>query len=360
VRVVTLLVVLALLAPLAAAAAPLHRVAILTDDVLGVPTIGGDPDVGFVVVAAQDGAALRARFGDRVVPEAPAWAASVPNDPLWARQWGPQALGMDAAWSLENGSTSVKVAIVDSGLDAAHPDFAGVPIENGTDYVDGDATPEDLNGHGTHVAGILAAARDNGLGIAGIARATLVPIRVLDANGQGNCLDIALAVLEAVARGVSVINLSLECGSDYAPLHLAIQAAARAGVLVVAAAGNRNTSPFCPSYPAAYREVLAVAGLDDATSVAAYSCQGAAVELAAPGSNIVSTWRGGGYFNLSGTSMAAPHVAGIAALVKAHVPSMDGAAIRARLDASAVDLGAPGRDDAFGYGRVDPVAALSG
>lgn len=337
----------------------MHRVAVLANAPIGFPILGGGPRVGFVVVQTHDITALRTLFGDRVVPDAAAWADAAPNDPLWPSQWGPQALNMSAAWDIENGSSSVKVAVIDSGIDASHPDFAGVPIENGTDYVGYDTTPQDQNGHGTHVAGILAAARDDHVGIAGTARVTLLVVRVLDANGRGNCLDVALAVLEATARGASVINLSLQCSTDYAPLHLAIQSATRAGVLVVAAAGNQGEGGPCPSFPGAYSEVLSVAALDSATSRAQYSCSGPTVEIAAPGSNVISTWLGGGYANLSGTSMATPHVAGIAALVKARFPTLDGAAIRARLDATAVDIAAPGRDNETGYGRVDPVAALS-
>ncbi|MHB8585071.1 MAG: S8 family serine peptidase [Thermoplasmatota archaeon] len=362
-RAGSILAVFVLVAPLAAATAfapagaAATRVAVLTTRPIGFPIVGGDPRVGFVVVDTRDLAALRAIFGDRVVPNAAAWAADTPDDPLWADQWGPQALNMSAAWQIENGSTSVKVAVVDSGLDETHPDFRGVPIQNGTDYVDHDLTPEDANGHGTHVAGIIAAVRDNGIGIAGLARVTLIPIRVLDANGNGNCIDVALAVLEAAARGATIINLSLECSTDYAPLHLAIQAVTQEGVLVVAAAGNIGAGP-CPAFPGAYPEVLSVAALANATSVAPYSCRGTTVEIAAPGSSVISTWLGGGYETLSGTSMAAPHVSGIAALLKAHFPAMNGSAIRARLDATAVDLGPPGRDDASGYGRVNPVAAL--
>jgi thermitase len=360
VRASPILVALLLVAPLAAAfphpGAPAVRVAILTREPVALPIVGGSPRVGFVVVETSEVGALRATYGDRVLLDVAARADAAPDDPLWSYQWGPQALGMPAAWDLEAGNASVKVAVIDSGLDETHPDFAGVPIENGTDYVDHDSTPEDHNGHGTHVAGIVAAARDNGIGVAGTARVTLVPIAVLDQNGQGSCLDVALAVLEAIARGATILNLSLSC-PDYAPLHLAVQAAAQAGALVVAAAGNVGSG--CPAYPAAYPEVLSVAALADATDVASFSCAAPYVELSAPGVNVLSTYPGGVYRNDSGTSMAAPFVSGVAALVKARFPSMDGAAIRARLDATAVDLGAPGRDDESGYGRVDPVAALS-
>lgn len=355
---IAILLVVPLCAALPGAPAP-GRVVILTHDPVGLPILGGDVDAGFVVIDAAHVASLPMQLRQTLIQDdVPAHADGVPDDALWPSQWAPQALDMAAAWDLEPGSTGVKVALIDSGLDAAHPDFAGVPIENGTDYVQHDATPQDENGHGTHVAGILAAARGNGIGVAGLARVTLVPIRALDDMGNGKCLDIALAVLEAMSRGASIINLSLECGSDYAPLHLAIQAAARQGVLVVAAAGNHALTGLCPVYPAQYPEVLAVAALDDATQVADYSCRASNVELAAPGTRILSTWKDG-YQELSGTSMATPHVAGIAALLKSRFPSMDGAAIRARLDATAADLGAPGRDDESGYGRIDPVRALA-
>jgi subtilisin family serine protease len=327
-------------------------------DIGALRVVGGDPAVGFVVLDASDVPALPPHLAARLVPPADARAASVPSDPEWPSQWGPVAIRAPDAWDVEDGDVTVKVAIVDSGIDAAHPDFAGVPIELGTDYVELDATPQDENGHGTHVAGIVAAARDNGEGVAGVANVTLVVVRVLDASARGNCLNVALAILEATARGASVINLSLQCSTDYAPLHLAIQAATRAGVLIVAAGGNVGAGGPCPSYPGLYDEVLAVAALDSATSVAEYSCHGPDIEVAAPGSGIVSTWPGGGYAWLSGTSMAAPHVAGVAALVKAREPFLDGAALHARLAATAVDIGPPGRDDDSGHGRVDAREAL--
>jgi subtilisin family serine protease len=347
-----------LLTPTLVAQAPLGaptRVAILAREALPLATVGGDPRVGFVVVETRDVGALRATYGDRVVLDARAWAASAPDDPLWTSQWGPQALDMADAWDLENGSESVKVAVIDSGIDTTHPDLQGVPIENGTDYVQDGATPPGLNGHGTHVAGIVAAARDNGIGVAGIARVTLLSIRVLSADGSGSCLDVALAVLEATARGASIVNLSLQCGTDFAPLHLAIQSATQAGVLVVAAAGNNALNGgACPSFPASYGEVLAVAALQNATALWPNSCSGPSIELAAPGADVLSTWPGGGYAYASGTSMAAPQVSGIAALVKSRFPDINGTELRARLDATATDIGS-----GVAHGRVNPVAALA-
>jgi thermitase len=362
------LLALLLIAPLAVplgsgqhVAPPLVRLAILTHSAVevpaGSPTVGGNPRAGFLVVETRSPAILRALFGNRVLEDIPAFAAATPNDPLWTSQWGPEALNMTKAWDIENGSTTVKVAVIDSGLDDQHPDFAGVPIEDGPDLVDHDFKPDDASGHGTHVAGIIAAARNNGVGIAGIARVTLIPIRVLDANGHGSCLNVALAVLEAAARGASIINLSLECAGDYPPLHLAIESVTRAGVLVVAAAGNVGEGP-CPAYPGAYPEVLSVTALANTTAASPSSCRGPYVELAAPGVDILSTWPGGGYRNLSGTSMAAPHVTGIAALLKAKFPAMNGSDIRHLLDSTAADIGPPGRDNTTGFGRVDPVAAL--
>lgn len=344
--------------------------AVLVDEVEG-PRLGAALDSGaarlvadasahgFVALETRDPAKLAALLLAPVLVAPPASAAAVPDDPEWPSQWGPAAIAAPEAWDLEHGSTAVKIAVVDSGIDAAHPDLAGVPIELGTDFVEGDEDPQDENGHGTHVAGIAAAARGNGVGVAGMASATLVVLRVLDENAQGDCLDIALAVIEATARGAHVINLSLSCSADYAPLRLAVQAAHASGVLVVAAGGNVGGSGACPAYPGRYDEVLSVAALDSPTTAAGYSCQGPTLDLAAPGSSIVSTWRGGSYAWESGTSMAAPHVAGVAALVKSRFVDLAGAALAARLVGSASDLGAPGPDEAFGAGRVDAAAALA-
>lgn len=314
---------------------------------------------GFVALETRDPARLATLLDAPVLVAPEAHAESVPDDPEWPAQWGPAAVGMPDAWDIEAGSTAVKIAIVDSGIDADHPDLATVHLEIGTDFVERDADPQDENGHGTHVTGIAAAARGNGVGIAGMARATVLVIRVLDDAASGNCLDVALAILEAVARGAHVVNLSLSCSADYAPLHLAIQAANAAGVLVVASAGNVGASGACPSFPGSYGEVLSVAALDSPTGSAWYSCAGVSVDLAAPGTEVLSTWLGEGYASQSGTSMAAPHVSGLAALVKARWPGETAAGIRARLETTATDLGEAGRDPRFGAGRIDAPAALS-
>lgn len=323
-----------------------------------------DHDLGFAVVEAAPNA-LRRQVGDLLIRDARggggvgAGPADVPADPLYAGQWGANRLDMPLAWGIQPGRTSVVVAVVDSGIARSHPDFSGTPIVLGSDYVNG-GLPDDEHGHGTQVAGIIAATRDNAQGVAGIGKATLLVIRVLDRNNAGWCSDFASGVNEAVTRGAKIINLSLWCSVDYGPLRQAVQTAQDKGVLVVGITGNewQSAPQRCVTYPGRYAAVMAVAATDVFDAAASFSCRGPQTEIAAPGVDIVSTARDGSYAWGSGTSFAAPHVSGAAALLAAQDPSRSGSALRAILTSTAEDLGAPGRDTEYGFGLVDAVAAL--
>jgi subtilisin family serine protease len=221
--------------------------------------------------------------------------------------------------------------------------------------VDRDAQPQDEQGHGTHVAGTIAALTNNNLGVAGVAPAAKVlAIRVLDAQGSGSLSDIADGVLEAVKRGAKIINMSLGGDSDGQTLRAAIAEATAAGVLVVVAAGNDNTSRA--TYPAAYPGVLAVGATTASDQRASFSNYGTYVGIAAPGDRILSTKLGGGTTSLSGTSMASPHVAAAAALVWGANPSLTAAQVRAALTRT----GAPvtGFSQTPEVRRLDALAAL--
>lgn len=225
---------------------------------------------------------------------------------------------------------------------------------------------DDDNGHGTHVAGIIAAA-DNSVGVVGTApKAWLYAVKVLDRQGSGFVSDIIDGLQWSIANGMQVVNMSFGTSTDVPSLHEAISAAYKAGLVLVAAAGNSGPQDDTVLYPAKYEEVIAVSATDDADSLADWSSRGPEVELAAPGVNIYSTFRGGAYLALSGTSMASPHVAGAAALIIASGIGDDNGngrindEVRIRLNSTADDLGISGRDNLYGFGLVDADEAVTG
>lgn len=275
---------------------------------------------------------------------------------------------VDAGWlncPFITGS-GVTIAIIDTGVDLDHPDLKANLIA-GYDYSDKDGTPEDGNGHGTNVAGIAAAAL-NGVGVSGVApTAKILPVRVLDNNGSGYTSDVANGVTYAADRA-QILNLSLGSVYPNTTLQNAINYAANTkGRLVVAASGNCGDSDYpyngCtaqnqPSYPAAWSNVLAVAATDNYNAHASFSTSGSYVDVAAPGVEIYNTYMGNSYYPESGTSQAAPHVAGLAALVWAKYPTYTAAQVWNRITSTAVDLGTAGRDNVFGAGRIDVKKAL--
>ncbi len=289
-------------------------------------------------------------------------SATTPNDPDYASsQWNLRTTRADAAWDITRGSTSGIIAVIDTGVSVSHPDLAG-KIVAGYDFIDNDSDPTDLNGHGTHVAGIAAAITNNGVGVAGMDwNARLMPVRVLDAAGNGYDSDIASGIVWAADHGAKVINMSLGGASSYPQtMQSAIDYAYGKGVMIVAAAGN---TPGELTYPAACNHVVAVAATDSADNRASFSNYGSFVDVAAPGVNIISTfWTAGNgntYGQGSGTSMASPLVAGLAALLTELYPTWTPDQVTSRIEATADDLGTTGRDDFYGYGRVNAAAALT-
>ena len=210
---------------------------------------------------------------------------------------------------------------------------------------------DDDNGHGTHVAGTIAAV-DNTVGVVGVApQASLLAAKVLNRQGSGYLSDVIAGIDYCVQNGAKVVSMSLGSSSDVQALHNAVDAAYADGVLLVAAAGNDYGGAV--SYPAAYDSVVAVSATDSNNNLASFSNVGPEVELAAPGVSILSTYKDGGYATLSGTSMATPHVSGVAALAIQANPLMSNVEVRALLQNTADDLGAVGKDNLFGYGLVD-------
>lgn len=288
-----------------------------------------------------------------------------PNDPEFERQWNLRTLRLPAAWDLATGSPAIIVAVVDTGVDLGHPDLAGNIASGGWDFVNGDDNPQDDHGHGTHVAGIVAAVTNNALGVAGVAwQARILPVKVLDRDGDGTSSDVASGIRWAADAGASIISLSLG-GPASRTLADAVAYAQQRGALVVAAGGNEYQEGNPTTYPAAYPGVIGVAATDRFDQRAFFSNTGPYIDLAAPGVDIFSTYWGASsstYRALSGTSMAAPHVAGLAGLVQSALPELTAVEVTEVLTMTAEKVGSTsyvnGRNDEYGYGRIDARAAL--
>jgi hypothetical protein len=281
-----------------------------------------------------------------------------PDDTYYGNQWALEKVGAPQAWAQSKGR-GILVAVLDTGADLDHPDLASkVRTDIDWDFVDDDAVAEDSHGHGTHVSGIVAAATDNGLGVAGMGwEATLLPLRVVGPGGADS-VTLADAIYYAVDHGAGVINMSV--GSQTVCPTIVQDAATYAhaqNVVLVAAAGNDGAN--AQSFPANCYYVLGVAATTSGDTRASFSNYGAHVAVAAPGSDIYSTAMGGGYGARSGTSMAAPLVAGLAALVRARYPDYTATEVVSAILDNAVDLGAASWDPYYGCGRIDAARALA-
>jgi thermitase len=237
-----------------------------------------------------------------------------PNDPGRSQQWAWDVIQAYQAWDTTQGSSTVVIAIVDTGIQRNHPDL-DAKITAGYDYVQNDSAPDDGNGHGTHVAGTSAAETNNSTGGAGTCpNCRLMPVRVLDNNGSGTMVNVANGINYAANNGAKVINLSLG-GPGATSLQDAVNNAWNRGSFLACAAGNSNTSSTSSAYPAAYSNCFAIASTTSSDARSSFSNYGSWVEVAAPGSSIYSTWINSSYNTINGTSMATPHVAGLAGLL---------------------------------------------
>jgi thermitase len=258
------------------------------------------------------------------LPESPAIAAAepdyyvsaldlIPNDPSYSEQWALSAIGAPSAWEqMPADAPQVTVAVIDSGICASHLDLAG-RILDGWDFIESDAVPQDDFGHGCSVSGVIAANMNDGLGIAGVApNAQIMPLRVLNGSGVGSYSDVAAAIVYAADNGAKVINLSLGGSNPSSTLENAVNYAISKGTVVVAAAGNNGTEGAL--YPAAYPDVIAVGSVDPDLKHSSFSNYGSQIDIWAPGRNILTTKRDGSYGLVSGTSFAAPYVAGAEAI----------------------------------------------
>lgn len=278
-----------------------------------------------------------------------------PNDPYWVNQWGPKKIEANWAWNKTLGSYDIIVAVVDTGIYYRHEDLAANYVSLGYDWVNMNNDPLDDHGHGTHCAGIIAAVINNSKGVAGLAQVKIMAEKVLDSSGWGTDDWVASGIIHAADNGAKIISMSLGGYGYSSLLHEAVKYAYEKGVLLVAAAGNDNTP--VKVYPAAFEEVIAVAATDGNDEKAWFSNWGDWIELSAPGVNVYSTFLHN-YYTLSGTSMACPHVAGVAALLWSIYPNATNDWIRAQLRAAADDLGTPGFDVYYGYGRINARKAV--
>jgi subtilisin family serine protease len=322
--------------------------------------------------------------------------AITPNDPYWSNQWGLTQIGAPAAWSVVTGTPDVVIAVLDTGVYLDHEDLAsklwtnpGEVPGNGVDD-DGNGKIDDVhgwhfyhswsgsaylpvedgdvrddNGHGTHVSGVAAAATNNGVGIAGVTwGAQIMPVKVLGSDGTGWDSDVAAGIVYAADNGARIINLSLGQSQDSATLRAAVDYARSRGALVMAAAGNTGGPVL---YPAAYDPVLAVAATDASDQGVLSYNHGPQVDVSAPGQNILSTgWPGdlyadcsSGYCYKKGTSMATPHVSGLAALLWSRWPALTADAVAMQITRTTVDVNNPGWDEYTGWGRVNAAGAVT-
>lgn len=283
----------------------------------------------------------------------------IPDDPYFPLQWGLTRTLAPRAWAISQGRPDIVIAVIDTGADLDHEDLAAKLITvYDWDWVDDDDSADDEHtsngwGHGTHVAGIAAGATDNSVGIAGMGwKSTILPLRILDAAGDGSDADLVAAIVYAADHGAHVINMSLGgTGPCEAVVQAGVDYAYEQGLVLVAAAGN--TEGQTENFPANCQHVLGVSATDPDDGFASFSNYGNHVLISAPGSGIFSTRMGGGYEYKSGTSMATPFVAGLAALVFAHYPDYTPDQVASAILDNGVDLGTAGWDMYFGCGRID-------
>ncbi len=295
---------------------------------------------------------------------------SVPTAFIETIPWGINQIGADLVWDqdqdglvdeMANTGQGVKVALLDTGINIRHPDLID-NLYGGYNAIDPRKAPVDTYGHGTHVAGIIAGTK-NEIGVVGAApQANLYAVKVLDIN-SGYISDVIEGLQWCIDNQMQVVNMSVGLPEDVAAFHEAITAAYEQGIVLVAASGNYGSGETV-TYPAKYPEVIAVGATDYNNQITYWSSQGTEVDIAAPGLDIYSTYLGVSYRNLTGTSMACPHVSGAAALVLASgISDSNGNGrvndeVLERLLSTATDLGQPGWDSCSGWGLVNAAKAV--
>ena len=300
-----------------------------------------------VVSVEDDGTMYALQFGHTVEGTPEVLSETIPT--------GVNQIKAPQGWGASQG-LAIKVFILDTGIDSDHPDLV-TNLKAGQSFVPTESTTEDYHGHGTHCAGTVAAAI-NGLGVIGVAPyAYLHPVKVLSSTGSGNWSWLIAGIDWVMEKkGIRIISMSLG-GTAPAAVKTICDGAEADGILLIAAAGNSGPGDNTVLDPARYDSVVAVSAIDSSDVIASFSSRGPQVELAAPGVNVLSSIPGGGNGFKSGTSMAAPHVSGAAAMAWGSHRTVNNRQIRRLLQVTAFNLGAPGRDGLYGFGRVDAQTA---
>jgi thermitase len=318
---------------------------------IGVHIVQLRPNTSPVAAARAFGQHREVAFAepDRILPP-----ALVPNDTWYSSTWHLPKISAPAAWDTTTGSSAVTIAILDTGVDGAHPDLAPKMVP-GWNFYDNNADTSDVYGHGTAVAGTAAACSNNGFGVASIAwGCKILPIRVSDVNGFATFSALASGITYAADHGARVANASFQASNSATIDSAALYMQGKGGVVTISA-GNDGTLVTSPDDP----YVLTVSATDSSDLLASWSTTGNNIDLSAPGVSVMTTLRGGGCGSGSGTSFSAPVVAGVAALVISVNPALTAAQVQNVLKQGADDLGNPGWDPSYGAGRVNAARAVS-
>ncbi len=290
-------------------------------------------------------------------------SAYTPNDPYWGNQWGPGKIYLPQAWDYQKGSTSITVAILDTGIDYNHADLAGRVIQGWNTYNNSNFIMDDNSGsHGTHVAGIAGAIMGNYKGVAGTAQTKLLAVKTNNFMGLNTYNSIKDGIIYAANNNAKIISMSFGKTNYSSVVEQAVNYAYNTkGALLVAAAGEAYIGDGIEfiEYPANFANVIAVGATDSSDQRAHFSNYGSKLELVAPGVNIYSTTRNNGYGYKDGQSMSVPFISGVAALIWSQNPSFSNNKVREVLRNTAYDLGTPGKDIYYGYGKVNAYAAVT-
>ena len=331
----------------------------------GAREIGRVPQIGVRILQVPEQAEARVIAAlsrnpnfDFAEPDYVANIILAPNDPYFsAYQWHLPKVSAPTAWDTTTGSASVTIAVVDSGVQANHPDLAGRVLA-GYDFVNNDSDASDDNGHGTAVSGVAAAQGNDAIGVAGAAwNVSILPVKTMNSSGSGSYSAIANGITYAADRGAKIINLSLGGSLSSSTLQSAVSYAWNKGALIVAAAGNNGSSTTV--YPAAYPNVVAVSATTSSDTLASFSSYGSFVDLSAPGQDITTSWLNSSYVTISGTSFSSPLTAGVAALALSRNPALSNVQLASLLTANTDDLGAAGYDIYFGSGRLNAAKVVA-
>ncbi|MHB8747461.1 MAG: S8 family serine peptidase [Gammaproteobacteria bacterium] len=276
------------------------------------------------------------------------------NDPYYANAWHLAKIGAPTAWDTAKGD-GVIVAIIDSGVDSTHPDLAGKLVP-GWNLYDNNSNTSDVYGHGTEVAGVVGALSNNSLGVTSVAWNTkLMPVRVSMSDGSAYLSTIANGITWAADHGANIANCSFATLTGSSTIQNAANYMRSKGGIVVVAAGNYGTLDSTPNTTA----MISVSATDSRDALTSWSSYGPYVDVAAPGAGIGTTTNGGGYAAVSGTSFSSPMTAAVLALEKSANPALSNTQLESILESTAVDLGTPGYDYYFGYGRINAAAAVA-